>query len=248
MDFGFGYFVLFGLLAQLVDGAFGMGYGASSTSLLLFLGIPPVTASASVHAAEVFTTAVSGASHWRVGNVDWKLVRVLAIPGVIGAVVGAYLLTATPGDVIKPWIAIYLAIMGATILFKAFRRHPANKENIKHGGILGLVGGFCDAVGGGGWGAIVTSTLMARGNNPRTTIGSVNLVEFFVTLSQSIVFVLTIGLTHWKMIVGLLLGGVIAAPLAAIFARRVQPRLLMGLVGTVIILLSIRTVNLAWFK
>jgi uncharacterized membrane protein YfcA len=233
-------FIVVGFVAQMIDGALGMAYGVSSNSFLLSLGIPPAAASASVHAAEVFTTAVSGLSHWRLGNVDWGLLRRLLIPGVIGAVAGAYILTAVPGDVLKPIVAVYLLLMGVVIVVKAFRQ-PHNGEARTPVIPLGLAGGFFDAVGGGGWGPIVTSTLLARGHNPRNSIGSVNLAEFFVTLSQSIVFLLTIGFVHWQIILGLLIGGVLAAPLAAFGARKIPAKALMLLVGGLIILLSLRT-------
>jgi uncharacterized membrane protein YfcA len=233
-------YVAVGFVAQMIDGALGMAYGVSSNSFLLSLGIPPAAASASVHAAEVFTTAVSGASHWRLGNVDWSLLRRLLIPGVLGAVAGAYLLTAAPADFIKPAVAVYLLAMGGVILFRAWR--PQRQASPRAPApALGLAGGFLDAIGGGGWGPIVTTTLVARGHSPRSAVGSVNLAEFFVTLSQSVVFLLTIGLQHWQVILGLLIGGVLAAPLAAVGARHIPARLLIVLVGVAIILLSLRT-------
>lgn len=238
-------FIIVGFLAQMIDGALGMAYGVSSTTFLLTLGIPPATASASVHMAEVFTTAVSGLSHWRLGNIDKSLIWRLALAGMVGAVAGAYLLSNVDGNALKPLIAIYLLVMGAIIIFKAVHL-PAENRVVSHLLPLGLIGGFFDAIGGGGWGPIVTSTLMARGHNPRLTIGSVNLVEFFVSFSQSIVFILTIRLIHWQMILGLLIGGVIAAPLAAFAAKKIPSRPLMVMVGIVIILLSIRTILLAF--
>jgi hypothetical protein len=238
-------FIIVGFIAQMIDGALGMAYGVSSTTFLLTLGIPPAVASASVHVAEVFTTAVSGLSHWRLGNIDKGLVWRLALGGMGGAMVGAYLLANVNGDALKPVIAAYLLVMGVIIIFKSMRI-PAETRVTSHLFPLGLIGGFFDAIGGGGWGPIVTSTLMARGNNPRLTIGSVNLVEFFVSFSQSVVFILTIGLSHWQVIVGLLIGGVIAAPLAAFATKRIPTRPLMFMVGVVIILLSIRTIFLAF--
>jgi uncharacterized membrane protein YfcA len=246
MDHSIFEFIVVGFLAQLIDGALGMAYGVSSNTFLLSLGIAPAVASASVHVAEVFTTGVSGFSHWRLGNVDKYMLKRLLVPGVIGGVIGAYLLTEIPTQIIKPVIAVYLAVMGVVILHRAYRGVPERKvENVM--APLGVIGGFFDAIGGGGWGPIVTSTLVARGNNPRFTIGSVNLSEFFVTLSQSIVFILTMTLTwdNVHIIGGLLIGGVIAAPLAAFVARHVSPRPLMTAVGVLIIALSIRTLILA---
>jgi uncharacterized membrane protein YfcA len=242
-------FVLVGFLAQMIDGALGMAYGVSSNTFLLSLGIPPAAASASVHMAEVVTTGISGASHWRLGNVDWKLVKRLLLPGVLGGVAGAYLLTSIDGNILKPYIAGYLLLMGGVIIYKAFTMTPRNKPDGYHGpriSLLGLVGGFCDAIGGGGWGPVVTSTLVARGKFPRMTIGSVNFSEFFVTLSQSVVFVLTLGFSqYWQIILGLLIGGGIAAPLAARMTKKLPLKALMILVGVLIIVLSLRTIYLA---
>lgn len=242
-------YVLVGFVAQMIDGALGMAYGVSSNTFLLSLGIPPAAASASVHMAEVVTTGISGFSHWKLGNVDWKLVRRLLIPGVIGGAAGAYILTSIDGDVIKPYIAAYLLIMGAVIIYKAFTIIPRKKPDQYHGprvSWLGLVGGFCDAIGGGGWGPVVTSTLVAGGKFARTTIGSVNFSEFFVTLVQSVVFVLTLNFSeYWQVILGLLVGGAIAAPLAARMAKYLPLKTLMIMVGVLIIVLSIRTIYLA---
>jgi len=239
-------FIVVGFLAQLIDGSLGMAYGVSSNSFLLSLGVPPAVASASVHAAEVFTTGVSGFSHWRLGNVDSRLLKRLLLPGVLGGVVGAYFLTRMPTHVIKPVVVVYLALMGIVIIHRAFRGVP--QREVQSAVVpLGLIGGFFDAIGGGGWGPIVTSTLMARGNSPRFAIGSVNLTEFFVTLAQSIVFMLTFTLHRDSLpiIVGLLIGGVVAAPLAAYAAKHVPARPLMMAVGVLIIILSIRTLILA---
>lgn len=232
---------LVGLMAQLIDGALGMAYGVSSTTVLLSIGVPPATASASVHTAELFTSGVSGVSHLKFGNVDKKLLWKLLIPGVIGGALGAYILTAVPGELIKPFIAFYLLIMGITILRNAFRKIQERNVRTKLFP-LGLVGGFFDAIGGGGWGPIVTSTLVARGNNPRVAIGSVNLAEFFVTTAEAATFLTIIGLVHWQIIVGLIVGGILAAPLAAFACKRLPTKTLMTMVGTLIIALSIRTI------
>ncbi len=237
-------FALFGFLAQIVDGTLGMAYGVSSTTLLLSIGLSPAAASASVHLAEVFTTGVSGLSHLRLGNVDRNLFRRLLIPGVLGGVLGAYILTTAPGDIVKPFVAAYLLVMGLVILVKAFRKPTPETEVTTHLGPLGFIGGFFDAIGGGGWGPIVTSTLVARGKDPKFAIGSVNLAEFFVTVAESMLFLLTIGLTHWQVVAGLLIGGVAAAPVAAYACKRLPARALMVLVGLLISLLSIRTIYL----
>ena len=247
MELGFLVYVLVGFLAQMIDGALGMAYGVSSNTFLLSIGIPPAAASASVHMAEVVTTGISGAAHWRLGNIDWKLVKRLLVPGVIGGVTGAYLLTSVPGDLIKPFISAYLLIMGMVIVYKAFNLQEFKpKEHGARVSLLGLIGGFFDAVGGGGWGPIVTTTLVARGKEPRLAVGSVNFSEFFVTFSESVMFVFTLVFAdYWKIILGLLIGGAVAAPLAAVLARKLPVKALMILVGLVIIALSIRTILLA---
>jgi uncharacterized membrane protein YfcA len=244
-------FMLAGFVAQLIDGALGMAYGVSSNTLLLSMGVPPAAASASVHTAEMFTTGISGFSHFKLGNVNKKLVLNLVLPGVIGGVVGAYLLTSIDGDVIKPFVSAYLLIMGVVILYRVLSRNGQTKEK-EHKGprlyLLALIGGFFDAIGGGGWGPIVTSTLVADGHNPRFTIGSVNATEFFVTVTESVAFILTLrtGLVeYWPTILGLLLGGVLAAPLAAVVCKKIPARTLTGMVGVLITLLSIRTIFLA---
>ncbi len=239
-------FVLVGFLAQMVDGAIGMAYGVTSTSVLLSLGVPPATASACVHAAEMFTTGASGAAHWKLGNVDKRLIWRLAVPGAIGGALGAYLLTNIPGDVVKPFISAYLLLVGVFIIYKAVhKRHSFVDDPPNNVAPLGFVGGFVDAIGGGGWGPIVASTLLGQGATPRYAIGSVNLAEFFVTLTISATFILTIGLDLWPIIAGLVAGGILASPFAALAAKHFPPKLLMTLVGLVVILLSTRTIYLA---
>jgi uncharacterized membrane protein YfcA len=235
MDLGgdFMLFVLIGLCAQLVDGALGMAYGLVSSSILLAMGLPPAAVSASVHAAEVFTTGVSGASHGLLGNVDRKLMLRLAVPGVVGGVLGAYVLTQLPGEAIKPFVYAYLLVLAVLILLRAVgRRIPRNE--VKHVGVLGFFAGLLDAIGGGGWGPMATSTLLARGGEARTSIGTVSASEFVVTLAISITFLLTVGVSHWQIVLGLLVGGVIAAPLAAMLVKRVPERAVLGAVGTLI--------------
>ena len=198
--------------------------------------------------AEVFTTGVSGFSHWKLGNVDWKLVKRLLFPGMAGGVAGAYLLTSIDGDIIKPYISGYLLIMGVIILVKAFRYEAKTQNGVHTARVsaLGVVGGFFDAIGGGGWGPIVTTTLVARGKDARLTIGSVNFSEFFVTFAESVTFVLTLSfLGYWQIILGLLLGGAVAAPLAAVLAKRLPTKVLMFIIGLLIVGLSIRTIVMA---
>jgi len=234
-------YIIVGFIAQMIDGALGMAYGVTSATFLLSLGIPPVAASASVHTAEIFASGASGLAHLKFGNVDKKLFKKLLIPGIIGGVLGAYILTAVPGKTIKPFVAFYLLIMGLIILRKAFKKIEEKKVETKLLP-LGICGGFFDAIGGGGWGPIVTSTLVARGHNPRFSIGSVNLAEFFVTVAEVAAFLTIIGLVHWQIIVGLIIGGVLAAPLAAYVCKRLPPRALMIMGGLLIMVLSIRTI------
>jgi uncharacterized protein len=239
-----GLFVLAGMLAQLIDGVLSMGYGVSATTLLLSFGVTPAAASASVHTAEVVATAMSAWSHWRNGNVIASFVKKLLIPGALGAIAGAYILTAVNGEVIRPFMGAYLLIMGVIILAKAWRR-SVHVGSEKHLAPLGLVGGFLDALGGGGWGPIVAGTLLARGNEPRTTIGSVAFSEFFVTFAASATLLLTIGVANWVPIAGLAIGSAIAAPFAARLTGRIPARPLMVAVGVMIILLSLRTIAFA---
>lgn len=242
-------FILFGFVAQLIDGALGMAYGVSSNAFFLSLGVPPSIASACIHTSEMFTTAVSGISHFKFGNVDKKIFLRLLIPGVIGGVLGAYILTELPGGKIRPFVSIYLLIMGLLILIKVFKRTYKTKTKTKVIP-LGLAGGFFDAIGGGGWGPIVTSTLVANGNHPRFAIGSVNSAEFFVTVAESITFFATLGgllFQHWEKIVGLMIGGVLAAPLAAWVCKKLPHNILMIMVGLLITVLSLRILFLAWF-
>lgn len=236
-------FVAVGFFAQMVDGALGMAYGVSATSVLLSMGVPPATASACVHAAETFTTGASGASHWRLGNIDWRLFARLAVPGMVGGAAGAYVLTTLDGDWIKPFISLYLLALGMVILAKAFGTPKDSGVPPKVVAPLGLFGGFADAIGGGGWGPIVTSSLLGQGTTPRYAIGTVSLTEFFVTLVISGVFIFTIGLGHWHIIAGLVLGGIVAAPLAAYAVRWLPARVLLIAVGLVVILLSLRTLG-----
>ena len=230
-------FVLIGFIAQLIDGALGMAYGVASTSALIALGMPPAAASANVHTAEIFTTAASGASHAKARNVDWRLLRALAPVGVLGAVFGAAVISFAPVDAARPAIAAYLFLMGLIVIRKALRR-PAPSKDVGNVRVLGFVGGFCDALGGGGWGPVVASNLIARGGEAVKMIGTVNLAEFFMTTAASAAFLVALGPTFGVAALGLVVGGVVAAPLAAFGAKRVPRRLLTGLVGVVICVLS----------
>jgi uncharacterized membrane protein YfcA len=238
-------FILTGFMAQLIDGALGMAYGVISTTLLLGMNIPPPIASMCVHTSEVFTSTASGISHINYKNFDIRLVKNLIIPGVIGGILGAYILTEVPTGIIKPVVSLYLLSMGIIITLKALKRAVAFKEHLKGVRMLALIGGFLDAVGGGGWGPIVTSTLVARDANPRFTIGSVNIAEIFVTISESAAFILILKTVNWRIVIGLLIGGVLAAPLGAYICRRAPMKILMFMVGILIAVLSIRNLYLA---
>lgn len=234
------YFALIGFAAQLVDGALGMAYGVTASSLLIGFGLPPAVVSSTVHAAECFTTGASAVSHHAFGNINKTLFLRLLLPGVVGAFIGAYLLTQLPGDEIKPWIAVYLLLMGVVLIVKAVRSFPPQSVTT-HVRPLAFFGAFIDAIGGGGWGPIVGSTLLARGNPFRETVGSVNAVEFFVTLSASAGFLLGMGIDHWDVILSLAVGGVVAAPVGAWVCKHVPQRPFLILVGLVVIGLSVRT-------
>jgi uncharacterized membrane protein YfcA len=240
------WFLLVGFVAQSIDGALGMAYGVSSNSILLGIGIPPATASAWVHFAQVFTSLASGISHWKMGNVDWKLAKKLLIPGVMGSILGAFLLSSLDPNMVKPIIALYLFVMGIVILRKVKKKHPAkfNRES-RSIPILATSGGFADAIGGGGWGPIVNSTLLSKGKIARYAIGTGNFVEFFVSLASASTFLFFVKELSLAPVLGLILGGIIAAPFAAIICKLVKPKYLMIAVGILIIFLSIRTFYLA---
>ncbi|HET8727859.1 MAG TPA: sulfite exporter TauE/SafE family protein [Alphaproteobacteria bacterium] len=238
MSVEFAIYVAVGFLAQLVDGALGMAFGVISTSFLLTTGVSPAIASASVHAAEVVTTGISGLSHLYHRNVDRRMFVRLTVAGMAGGVIGAYLLTGLPEEIIAPVVAVYLCAMALLIVYRVVRKI---QPKVMASGIfpLGLGGGFLDAMGGGGWGPLVVSTLIARGNSPRHTIGSVNLAEFFVTLSISITFMLTIAPSYFATAAGLIVGGALAAPLAGYMSKRLPARALMLLVSVVVMSLGV---------
>jgi uncharacterized protein len=232
-------FILVGFVAQLVDGAIGMAFGVITNTLLVsVLGMPPAHASARVHLVEMFTTAASGISHILHKNVDWKLFSRLAIPGVIGAVLGAYVLSNVDAAVAKPFVMTYLSGIGIYLLFRAWDyKHEHRAPKIIEP--LGLIGGFLDAAGGGGWGPVVTSNLLIQGAAPRMTVGTVNTAEFFLTTSASIVFISQLGLEAFTVATfGLLIGGIAAAPLGAFLAKRIAPQRLLLMVGIVLTLTS----------
>jgi len=238
-DESFYIFLVVGFLAQMIDGALGMAYGIICSTLLLTFGIPAAVASASVHTSEVFTTGISGLSHIKLKNIDKKLFFQLVITGVVGAVAGSYLISGLfDGDTIKPYVSAYLLIMGIYVIYKGIKNKEEQPKVDKKVPALAFAGGFLDAIGGGGWGPIVTSNLLSKGYNPAKTIGTVNTAEFFITFFSTITFIFFLGVTHWQVILGLVAGGAVAAPMGAYFATKANKKLLMILVGCVIILTS----------
>ena len=232
-------FIAVGFAAQLIDGALGMAFGVISTTLLVSLGVQPKVASASVHAVETFTTGVSGISHVLHKNVDWRLFARIVIPGVIGGILGAYVLTQISAEVARPFVLAYLTSIGLYLLWRGvMHRHTEREPRIVMP--LGLIGGFLDAAGGGGWGPVVTSNLLVQGASPRRVIGTVNTAEFFLTVTISATFILALGWEAFTVAtVGLLIGGVVAAPIGALVAKRVNADLLLTMVGTVLVLTSL---------
>lgn len=242
LDSKFPLMILAGFVAQLVDGALGMGYGVTSATVLLSAGINPAAISGSIHTAEMFASGASGYSHYKFGNVNKKLLKALLIPGVIGAVIGAILLVYL-GDkhagYIRPILACYTLLLGIRILVNAFIKQKQQKK-FKRYSILAGAGGFLDSFGGGGWGPIVTTTLITKGRSPKYVIGTVSLTEFFVTLSSAFTFFTLIGVSHWQTILGLILGGLVAAPIAAKLAGRLPRKTSFILLGLLVIFWSMK--------
>lgn len=235
-------FIIIGFAAQLIDGALGMAFGViCSTLLVSVMGVPPVRASASVHLVETFTTGASGISHVLHKNVDWRLFSRIAIPGVIGGVAGAYVLSNIHAEAARPLVMLYLTCLGLYLLYKALTYPQLPKaKDAKVTIPLGLIGGFLDASGGGGWGPVVTSNLLLQGTDPRKTVGTVNTAEFFVTFAVSLAFILNIGLAAFTQVtLGLLAGGLLAAPFAGYIAKRVAAQTLLLLVSIVLTLTSL---------
>ena len=240
-------FIAVGFAAQLVDGALGMAFGViSNTMLVAVLGVPPAQASARVHVVECFTTAVSGISHLIHGNVDKALFFRLLIPGVIGGVAGAYLLTSLDASVVKPFVLLYLTGIGLYLLWRGLL-YPPEGRVAKHVAPLGLIGGFLDAAGGGGWGPVVTSNLLIQGADPRKVVGTVNTVEFFLTITVSAAFIYKLGFADIAgATLGLLIGGIAAAPFGAYAAKRFAAKHMLIMVGVVLTLTSAFGVYRAW--
>ncbi|WP_316788382.1 sulfite exporter TauE/SafE family protein [Pedobacter frigoris] len=244
MDEKFFWMLLVGFFAQLVDGALGMGYGVVSTTLLLSGGLNPAVISGSIHTAEMFSSGASGFSHYRFGNVNKKLFKTLLVPGVLGAIAGAILL-GYAGDAfstyIRPVISIYTLLLGIRILTNAFKEKQ-KPQKVKRAGWLAGAGGFLDSFGGGGWGPLVTSTLISKGRTPKYVIGSVSLTEFFVTMASAVTFFFILGVSHWQSILGLIAGGVIAAPIAARLVGKLPIKKMFIGVSIIVIISSLRII------
>jgi uncharacterized membrane protein YfcA len=244
MDDKFFWMLAVGFFAQLVDGALGMGYGVVSTTLLLSGGLNPAVISGSIHTAEMFSSGASGFSHYRFGNVNKKLFKTLLIPGVLGAIAGALLLFYAGdafSDWIRPVISVYTLLLGIKILSNAFKGKP-KLQKVKRAGWLAGAGGFLDSFGGGGWGPLVTSTLIAKGRTPKYVIGSVSLTEFFVTMASAVTFFFLLGVSHWQSIIGLIIGGVVAAPIAAKMVGKLPIKKMFIGVAIIVILSSLRII------
>ncbi len=247
----FYWMLLIGFGAEVVAGSMGMGYGVICTSLLLIMNVPPPVVSASIHSAEAFTSAAGSISHWQLGNINKKLARALAIPAIIGAVIGALALTYVGeryAKVTKPFIALYSMYLGIRILQNAFRKKETNtkkkKSNIT---VLGLVGGFIDSFGGGGWGPLVTGTFIKNGHTPRFVIGSSTFAKCILTVASAITFIFTIGIHHWNVVAGLLIGGIVTAPFSAMLTAKLPTRKMFIAVGVVVIICSLITISRAIF-
>lgn len=245
LDKNFHWMVLAGFLAQLVDGALGMGYGVTSATILNSAGVNLAALSGSIHTAEMFASGASGYSHYKFGNVNKKLFKALVIPGVIGAVLGAALLSKlgeANAAFLRPLMAAYTLFLGIRILYNAFRKQQQKPKKFKRYGWLAGAGGFLDSFGGGGWGPIVTTTLITKGRSPRFVIGSVSITEFFVTLASAFTFFTFLGVTHWQIIVALIIGGLIAAPIAAKLAGKLPRKTSLILLGCLVMYWSIRII------
>ena len=247
----FYWMLLVGFSAEVVAGSMGMGYGVICTTILLVLNVPPPVISASIHSAESFTSAAGSISHWQLGNINKKLVKSLAIPAIIGAVIGALLLTYVGeryAKMTKPFIAFYTMYLGIRIIQNAFNSKDNSfkkkKVNIT---FLGLIGGFIDSFGGGGWGPLVTGTFIKNGHTPRYVIGSSTFAKCILTVASAITFIFTIGIHHWNIVAGLLIGGIVTAPFSAMLTSKLPTKKMFIAVGIVVIFCSLITVYKAFF-
>ena len=242
LDRNFLWMILAGFLAQMVDGATSMGYGVTSAIVLMSANVSPAAISGSIHTAEMFASGASGYSHYKFGNVNKKMFKALLIPGIIGAVLGAILLVKFGEShiaYVRPVMAVYTLFLGVKIFINAFKKTSVKKK-FKHYGWLAGLGGFLDSFGGGGWGPIVSATLITKGRTPRFVVGSVSLTEFFVTLASAFTFFTLIGVQHWQVILALVIGGLIAAPLAARLSGKLPRKASFIFLGVIVVLWSLR--------
>jgi siroheme synthase-like protein len=242
----FYYFLGAGFLFALIDGAIGMSYGVTTTSFSLTMGIPPAAASMGVHLSEIMSNGIAGWMHYKMGNINWKLFWMLLLPGIAGAIAGAAIISSLEhySRYSKPFVSVYTLILGVVILTKAFNlKKKRSTGKIKRIRLLGLGGGFIDAVGGGGWGSIVLSTLIAGGRNPRFSLGTVKLSRFFIALCSSVTFIYLITSNHWEAVAGLVIGSALASPIAAKISNRISTKVIMVSVGVIVILISIKSIS-----
>ncbi|MFC6098523.1 TSUP family transporter [Olivibacter domesticus] len=247
----FYYFLIAGFIFAMVDGAIGMSYGVTSSSFSLAMGIPPAPASMGIHLSEVLSNGIAGWMHFKMGNVNWKLFKLLLIPGVLGAIIGAYLLSSLEhySAYTKPVVAVYTGILGVVILLKALNiQKKSKKKKIEKIGLLGFFGGFIDAAFGGGWGSIVLSNLIAGGRHPLFSLGTVKITRFFIAILSSLTFLSMLGGAHWEAVLGLILGSALAAPIAAKVSNRISAKTIMVLVGIIVLIVSIRNVAMFVIK
>lgn len=247
----FYWFLAGGFIFAMIDGAIGMSYGVTSTAFSLSMGIPPASASMGVHLSEILSNGIAGWMHYRMGNINWKLFKLLIIPGILGALTGAYLISSLEhySAYTKPLVSLYTLILGGVILSKAFNvKRGGRSAKIKKIGLLGLFGGFIDAVGGGGWGSIVLSSLIAGGRNARFSLGTVKLTRFFIAMTSSVLFMSILKSAHWEAIAGLVIGSALASPIAARVSNRISVKSIMVAVGIIVIGVSLRSIILFVIK
>jgi siroheme synthase-like protein len=251
VDPSFYWFLVGGFIFAMIDGSIGMSYGVTSTAFSLSLGLTPASASMAVHLSEILSNGIAGWMHYFMGNINWKLFKLLIIPGILGAVAGAYLLSSLEhySAYTKVAVSIYTLILGFVILMKSFKTaRKRTGAKIKKIGLLGFSGGFIDALGGGGWGSIVLSSLIAGGRNARFSLGTVKLTRFFIAVMSSLTFVTMLNFVNWHAVMGLVLGSALASPIAARVSNKISVKTIMMAVGFIVILVSLRSIILMILK
>ncbi|MGF1925304.1 MAG: TSUP family transporter [Bacteroidia bacterium] len=241
----FYWFLGAGFVFAMIDGAIGMSYGVTTASFSLAMGLPPASASMAIHISEVLSNGIAGWMHYRMRNINWKLFKILIIPAVTGAIIGAYLLSSLEhySQYTKPVVAVYTLVLGGIILMKAFNLKPKRQnEKIKRIGILGFIGGFIDAAFGGGWGSIVLSSLIAGGRHPLFSLGTVKISRFFIATLSSLTFFTMLGGRYWEAVLGLIIGSALASPIAARVSNKISAKTIMVAVGIIVMVVSLRSV------